>query len=309
MKKMISALIVFALTVPALASVTITAIPDGNEVTIWYDNTEPNNVRAFGLNIDANNGAVITVDETSFNDQYNVYPGSIDINDGGWVYSNGSPIAVADGNYPGRELDGIHGITVEMGSLYYGAPNEPDPCGILLKFTVDKNCCITLEENAARAGADSNGVVMEDHEEGPDVTLVGCCVTVEQECYEGMADYSEWDAAGKPDCWCYPRQCHADADGLQGGDPFEGYYYVGSLDLGILIDAWKVLEPPFGPGITSVPNGACADFDHLLGGDPFEGYYRVGSLDLGILITYWKVLEAPFGSGIPGDCSPGNRTP
>ncbi len=28
-------------------------------------------------------------------------------------------------------------------------------------------------------------------------------------------DYAAWDAAGKPDCWCYEYNCRGDADGIQ----------------------------------------------------------------------------------------------
>ncbi|MHC4343238.1 MAG: choice-of-anchor Q domain-containing protein [Planctomycetota bacterium] len=34
-----------------------------------------------------------------------------------------------------------------------------------------------------------------------------------------LPEYSLWLALGKPDCWCYPRQCHGDADGIRNG-PF-----------------------------------------------------------------------------------------
>jgi hypothetical protein len=115
-------------------------------------------------------------------------------------------------------------------------------------------------------------------------------------------DYFEWLAVGKPDCWCYPRQCHGDADGLLGGGPKTGYYAVGPLDLNILVSAWLVLEPAFGPGIASIPNGICADFAHDLGGGPKTGYYRVGPTDLNILVANWLVLEPAFGPGVPPDC-------
>jgi hypothetical protein len=128
-------------------------------------------------------------------------------------------------------------------------------------------------------------------------------------------DYSVWLSVGKPDCWCCPRQCHGNATPAcepPEGDPKGGYFYVGANDLGILLAAWKVLEPavlpiPGGPGIGSVPNGICADFDHLMEGDPKGGFFRVGAGDLGILLTNWKVLEpavlpTPGGPGIPPDC-------
>ena len=69
-------------------------------------------------------------------------------------------------------------------------------------------------------------------------------------------NYPDWVSVGRPDCWCYPRQCHGDADGLKQGSAFAGYMYVGTDDLAVLVDAWKILEPPKGPGVSG--NQICA---------------------------------------------------
>ncbi|UCG57758.1 MAG: hypothetical protein JSU70_23200 [Phycisphaerales bacterium] len=118
-------------------------------------------------------------------------------------------------------------------------------------------------------------------------------------CHE---DYSAWVSVGKPECWCGPRQCHGDADDSRGGSAKAGYYYVGPTDLNVLITAWLVKEPPYGPGITSVSNGICADFAHDHGGSSKSGFYRVGPSDLNILIANWLLKEPPFGPGIELDC-------
>ncbi|UCG59468.1 MAG: LamG domain-containing protein [Phycisphaerales bacterium] len=115
-------------------------------------------------------------------------------------------------------------------------------------------------------------------------------------------DYFEWLRVGKPDCWCYPRQCHGDADGVSYGSPKTGIYYVGPADLNTLVAAWLVKEPPAGPGIASVPNGICADFAHDQGGSPKTGVYRVGPSDLNILISNWFKKEPPFGPGVDPNC-------
>lgn len=115
-------------------------------------------------------------------------------------------------------------------------------------------------------------------------------------------DYLEWVAVGKPDCWCYPRQCHGDADGEVGGSEKTGQYHVGPADLGVLIDSWLVKEPPHGEGIVSVPNGVCADFAHDQGGSDKTGVYRVGPTDLSILIANWLKKEPPFGPDVQPDC-------
>ncbi|UCG59349.1 MAG: hypothetical protein JSU70_07525 [Phycisphaerales bacterium] len=127
---------------------------------------------------------------------------------------------------------------------------------------------------------------------------------VETECFPKChPDYVEWAAVGKPDCWCYERQCHGDADGQVAGSGHKvGFYHVGPSDLNILLGAWMVKEPPFGPGIASVENGICADFAHDQGGSSKSGIYRVGPPDLNILIANWLLREPPQGPGIEPDC-------
>jgi hypothetical protein len=119
------------------------------------------------------------------------------------------------------------------------------------------------------------------------------------QCHE---DYNEWVSTGKPDCWCSPRQCHGDADGVSGGSTKTGVYYVGPSDLNLLVSSWLLKEPPHGVGIASVPIGVCADFAHDTGGSTKSGFYRVGPTDLNILITNWLKKEPPHGLGVESDC-------
>jgi hypothetical protein len=120
---------------------------------------------------------------------------------------------------------------------------------------------------------------------------------------EDHPEYAQWNNLGRPWCWCYPRQCHADADGLWGGNSKSGWYDVGPADLNVLISAWMVKEPPFGPGIASIPSGICADFNHDVGGSSKSGYFRVGPADLNVLMDYWLVkYDSDDRSGVPSDC-------
>jgi hypothetical protein len=41
-------------------------------------------------------------------------------------------------------------MTIEMASLYVGAPNSPDPCGLLCKVETTANCTVTITGNATR---------------------------------------------------------------------------------------------------------------------------------------------------------------
>jgi hypothetical protein len=94
-------------------------------------------------------------------------------------------------------------------------------------------------------------------------------------------DYPEWIATGRPNCWCYPRQCHGDADGKSQG---KKKYWVSTDDLDVLIAAWnKPLELLSG-------NEICADFDQLPQG---KKQYRVSTDDLDILIANWQIANGP----------------
>jgi len=310
MKKFLFVLIALLLVAPAVADVVITCAQNGSEpeAIVYYDaTTETELPRAFALDITISAGTIDAL--VDHNGMFWVHPGSIVI-DGNSVSQEGTPIAVQDGNYPGREEGGLgtDGITIEMGSLYDPCDatyQDPPPAsGTLLTFSVTADCTVTIAGNAARGG-----VVLEDPDADPTVTYSTCAIITE--CYTGP-DYDDWVAIGKPSCWCNPRQCYGDAADDLAGDPKNGYWYVGATDLSILQNAWKVKEPataptPSGPGIASITDGECADIAHDLAGDPKNGYWFVGATDLSILTTYWKVKEpatapTPSGPGIPSDC-------
>jgi hypothetical protein len=122
----------------------------------------------------------------------------------------------------------------------------------------------------------------------------------ETDCVKSTAFfYNDWLKFGRPSCWCYPRNCRGDADGLKMGSVMPGFWYVGTNDLLILISAWQIKEPPKGPGIWG--NAICADFDRKEEGNIIVGFWRIGPGDLNILIKYWQIKEPPRGTGVP-DC-------
>jgi hypothetical protein len=147
-------------------------------------------------------------------------------------------------------------------------------------------------------------------------SAVGYQVSDGSDCYVGRPDYTtQWTPAGRPRCWCYPRQCHGDADGIKHGTGgMGGYWYVGQPDLDIMGAGWLVKEPTKGTGILNLKvNGvpvACADFGHdLHGTGGMGGYWRIGQPDLDKMGLYWLVKEPTKGTGTPADCLPGNRNP
>ena len=185
MKKIAFVLVVLLFAAPALALVTITAeqVGDTNEVNITYV-TNGNLPRAFGLDVTVDYGVITActpamVGECTASVQgYGIFPGTIQIDGGGDVTDDGTPVAPFDD--PGALL-GIdsNGITLEMGSLYVDG-NEPDVSGVLCTITVSEDCTVSIAGNAARCGTGSvaKGVVMENPDEVPDVNYVEGTVTI-----------------------------------------------------------------------------------------------------------------------------------
>ena len=150
------------MTSPAMAAVYLNCADLGNGVIeLRYDfSEEPVRVRAFCLDIRVSNGIIASVGNCS--PHYWIYPGSIYIDDYGEIIEIidlGTPVCPPE--QPGTTLGGLgtSGMTIVMGSLYYGEPNAPLPTGVLLTFTISAACDITIEENACRGG-----VVFEDPE-------------------------------------------------------------------------------------------------------------------------------------------------
>ena len=117
--------------------------------------------------------------------KFNIYPGSIDINDAtgaiddyGSVVCDSSVYLVDTLPGPFDHLTGpntppkadSNGMTVEMASLYVGAANAPGNSGELFRFMVDKACNVTITENAIRGG-----VLLEDGR-APGISSAGCAV-------------------------------------------------------------------------------------------------------------------------------------
>ncbi len=130
-------------------------------------------------------------------------------------------------------------------------------------------------------------------------------LTVNGDCYTGP-DYSEWVAVSKPSSWCFPRQCHGDANGSENGDSKAGYFWVQETDLNILIAGWKKDGKALGDYTPAIdPTGwIAADFNHRENGDSKAGYFRVQETDLNILVASWKKDAKGKGDdpAVPADC-------
>ena len=217
MRKIILILIVLVFTTRVLARVDIWCTLEGNEVTVSYRVVgEPNKVSAFALDITVDNGAKIK-SISNLSSDYWVYPGSIQIINGE-VNDIGSPIC--DPNSPGA-LGGLdtNGITIEMGALHDPPGDAYLPSsGTLLKFRVDKDCTVSIQENTVRGGVVlTNPSLPVD----PNINCSFCFA-----CFPcTYPTYNDWVKLGMPMCWCdrvsggSGYQCDGDADNLVQGLP------------------------------------------------------------------------------------------
>lgn len=279
MRKIIFALVLLMLAAPAWAEVLITGVDQADEANavISFANSEGQHVRAFSVDIIVDGGAVISAVEC-LNDDYYVYPGSVEISDNE-VTNPGS--CVCDDSYDDT-LGGLdtNGVTIEMASLYSPNdpehPNEPADSGVLLKITLVGNDQQTV---CIRANGLRGGVVMED---ASTVEPNAPCFTVDlpqSRCMgDSHPDLLEWQAVGEPNCWCYPRQCRGDVDAAQE----YGSYWVLLLDL----DQFKTY---FGETGVSGEPGICSDLAH----DEEYGSYRVLLNDLNEFKLYFGETTVP----------------
>jgi len=108
-------------------------------------------------------------------------------------------------------------------------------------------------------------------------TLTGTDIAVAvTECVKSTAPfYQVWVDFGKPDCWCFQRNCRGDADGLK-----QFSYWVFTNDLTILKSAFSKQD------VDLTGNKICADFDRTK-----QFSYRVFTNDLTILKQYFSKQE------------------
>jgi hypothetical protein len=288
MRNIALAIIVLAVTIPAMGDVTITIDRDAsNKVTIGYECDNNEKVRAFALQIDVNNGA-FEVGSDDFagdpnHDDYYVCPGSISftVDDGNTVIDDfGNPIA---------DQDPCGGV-LEIASLYA----DNDPChktppadsNDLAIFYLDCNAVdflvgtITITEDLQRGG-----VILEDpneqfvlHLPSP-ITICEDCLVVGRNI--GCVDitdamFIEWVNQGRPDCWCYPCHCMGDHDGsgtITGADIL-GSDGKGGAILDGWYDAWNFAYHP----CSDIDNNGTITGSDILGSDGkgppiYDGWY------------------------------------
>jgi hypothetical protein len=266
---------------------------DTDTVLIGYDvNSEPNHIRAFALDVqlvkpngDPNADANFVDVNDQANEDYWVFPGSIDINEAGAVNDVGTAIAdICD--LPSDTLPGLdsNGVTIEMGSLYVGAANAPDANGTLIELVVDDDCNVIVTENFSRGGVVSEGAASKSDP----------CLPPQAKVRIAPREKAEWRKVGKPKCWCPfkgGRQCHGDADNR--GQGKQSNIWASTWDSEVFRAAQGKTEAQLGcPDnlATIVTSGGdtielrCADFKH--DGQGKAGDIRVSTNDSAIFRVY-----------------------
>jgi len=105
-------------------------------------------------------------------------------------------------------------------------------------------------------------------------------------CYNDpcTARQTAWVTFGRPDCWCYKRNCRGDADGVRQLSAF----WVYTIDLTILRAGYNKTDAQLMTIVSNGKPGICADFDRIKQVSSF----RVYTLDLGILRAYYNKVDA-----------------
>ncbi len=320
MKKLILVLaILVAVPVFAYGPLDVQLVLCANDVNIVYTGGDPNNLpRAFALKIELVNGTdpnIVIKDVNDFDPcgesrstrkGYGIYPARIVIDGNGNVTSWGSPLA--DPCDPGGSM-ALPGKTIilEFGSLYVGAPNAPDPCGILCELHFDCNGStgdvnVRMTPEVTYRG----GVVFEDGNTAPYFTKTlryTPCIAAQPptKCLKSPAqggnsvEYNAWTQFGEPNCWCFKRQCRGDTNGKKAG-----LYWVSTTDLNLFKLALSQEDPNLSTVAWSGVPGICADLNHKK-----AGLYRVSSTDLNI----FKVFLSNEDINLPSGCCDYNVPP
>jgi hypothetical protein len=220
-----------------------------------------------------------------------------------WHSAGGTPVLgvgapVGDALVAGMPVAGAQVFAISTGVLKDppggAAAAGSDIATIQLSGTGCSDVTLSLDTAGRGDVVDVNG----DAEPLTFPATTQICLTAE--CYVGTEpDYAEWVSVGSPDCWCYPTQCHGDADGLEvAATKTVPAHYVGTPDLTALSTAWKVATE------SMTLDMMCADFDHAeVAATKTVPAHRVGTPDLTILATYWKDAATPV------NCLPGTITP
>lgn len=283
-KSIVLVLMVLLMAVPAMATVNFTAVDAGSgQLKISYASDAGELPRGIALKITltGSNGKITgTADVVSKDAAYNTNIDYAYSNPVGYVVGLGHPLAnpLAAGvvTFPASTFSVCMGVLDETGNQLPGPGSSANLITIQLHGDSGGSVCAVVDVDSTRGGVVGSQLTT-------NLPLGSVCVAipVAQECMMATHPaYTNWSTyAGKADCWCYQKQCRADADGMNG--PGAGPFPVSQDDLVILAAQINKLTPP----------GFCADFDHKKG--PGAGPFPVSQDDLTILAGWINKLPGP----------------
>ncbi|GAG31344.1 unnamed protein product, partial [marine sediment metagenome] len=165
---------------------TITQVGATNEFDIvvsWSGGGSP--PRAFAIDVNVGDGNTITAvsnyhtgESNAVGKGYGIFPGNfarvMDANFDSWDDGNYTPVAKPN-DLPGGTLGGIgtSGVTLELGSLYVGAPNQPANPSTLARIKVSGDCTVCLATNIGRGK-----IVLENGNEPNDLSIGCTAITI-----------------------------------------------------------------------------------------------------------------------------------
>lgn len=300
--KSLMAIMVLVMAVPAMAVVNFTATgtDDGSgKFTIAYSTTDGDKPRGVALWISCSDGATADVVATSaaksWEPKFNTF---ID-----WAYSHplefgftpdkqtGHPLALLSAPGALADVDAVSEFAVCMGVLDNNGAQAPGPESTTNLVTIKLNkgtadqTTVTIRANTLRGPASGVvGSVLNSNLTNPEpLTCVVKFGVVE--CVKATASfYNDWVAWGKPECWCYERQCRGDLNGLKDGLVVK--YWVSGTDLGLFKNGYAKNDA----ALKLVVNGICGDMNHTADGLVVK--YRVSGTDLAEFKKYYAKADA-----------------
>lgn len=301
-EKLLLVLAVLVMTVPAMATVNFVATDAGSgQLRISYtcDAGELPRGVALKVTLTGNGGNVASdADVVSADAAYNTYIDYANSNPVAYAVGDGHPLADPTGagvvTFPATEFSVCMGVLDETGNQLAGPGTSADLITIQLHATTTGPVSVTVDADYSRApdGGNGGGAVGSVLATNLPLTAIDVIVTADGpgECVKSDAPfYQDWlGSAGTthssgnwsaPDCWCYERNCHGDADGCT---EFFGFYWVYTADLSIMKQAYGLTDGSLDNTLI------CANFDHLW---EFFDFYAVYTLDFAELKSYYGLTE------------------
>jgi hypothetical protein len=232
----IAAVMLMASPAPAVVHLNCADLGNG-VVELSYDaNEEAVPVRVFALDIEVNNGVILTA--RFVNPHYWVVPGEIEIG-----HDECGSLPTCYLSTPAG-LNSSH-LLVEVGALYVGEANAPPLSGPLLEFTVSALCDVSISENALRGG-----VVLEDLSQ-PGIDAPGI-----SDVQPGPVGTYGGGSGTANDPYLIAEPQHLNAIGQHPGDWCKHFKLVADLDLSVYsADEFNIIGTSFGHAFSGTFDG------------------------------------------------------